>query len=136
MKSTIKRYPNDVKDWWNKVLDDIKWAENDFTTGFYTQTCFITQQIVEKALKTFLLDRNQIVQKIHKLPVLLDRCIKIDSGFKKFITHIKDLDQYYISTRYPPSFGGAKGDYTKEEAKNALNLTKEIVAFVEKKIRT
>lgn len=134
MKNIIRRFPNDVNAWWNKVLDDVKWAENNYQGGFYNQTCFVAQQIVEKALKTFLLANNKVVEKVHKLPLLLKQCVSIDKSFEDFLDHAKEIDRYYITTRYPPSFGGIEGSYTQKEAEKALNLAKELVEFVKKKI--
>src|SRR3989344_6015356 len=130
MKSPIKRYPHDVRDWWQKVQDDIKWANHNLSGKFYTQTCFVTQQIAEKALKTYLLDNNKIVSKIHKLPLLLSDCIKINKSFRKFIKHAKILDRFYITTRYPFGFGGIAGEYTQKEAREALDLAIEIVDHI------
>lgn len=134
MKNIISRFPNDVNAWWNKVLEDVKWAENNYQGGFYSQTCFVTQQIVEKALKTFLLANNKVVEKIHKLPLLLKQCVSIDKSFEDFLDHAKEIDRYYITTRYPPNLGGIEGSYTQKEAENTLNLAKELVEFVKKKI--
>jgi len=136
MRNTIKRYKNDLKDWWQKVQDDTKWAEYNLRGNFYTQTCFVTQQIAEKALKTYLLSENIVVEKTHKLPLLLSKAIKLDKSFCNFTKHVKILDRYYITTRYPAGLFGIEDSYTKKEAEEALSLAQEIVAFVEKKIRT
>jgi len=133
MKRVISRYPNDVKDWWRQTLDDIKWAEHDLGGGFYTQVCFISQQIAEKALKAFLLANNIIVEKGHKLPLLLRQAGAIDEEFIKFKNHAKKLDRYYFGTRYPPSLG-PEGGYTEKEAVEALSLAKELVEFVSKRV--
>lgn len=135
MRNTIKRYKNDLKDWWQKVQDDTKWAEHNLRGNFYTQTCFVTQQIAEKALKTYLLSENIVVEKTHKLPFLLSEAIKLNKGFCNFTKHVKILDRYYITTRYPAGLFGIEGSYTKKEAEHALRLAEEIVAFVKKKIR-
>lgn len=133
MKNPIQRFPNDIQAWWQKTQDDIRWARHTFDAGFFTQVCFLTQQIVEKALKTFLLSQNVIVEKTHKLPLLVRQAARFDRRFETFKPHAKILDRYYISTRYPP-FGGPKGEYTKEEANHALTLSQEIVEFVQIKL--
>lgn len=130
----IQRYPNDVKDWWAKTLDDLRWAENNLEGEFYTQVCFICQQVVEKALKTFLLSQNVVVEKIHKLTLLLKQAFEKDNSFIEWREKVKILDRYYLETRYPTF--SPKGDYSEKEAQEALEITKEIVEFVEKKIKT
>lgn len=35
--------------WLNQAGDNLKWAKNSFKGGFYTQTCFVCQQIAETA---------------------------------------------------------------------------------------
>lgn len=107
-KSLIQRFPNDVKAWRQKVEDDIKWAQLSLDNKYYPQVCFVAQQIIEKILKTYLLAQNQVVEKIHKLPILLKQCSELDGSFKQFLPEVKNVDRYYITTRYPPSFGGAE----------------------------
>lgn len=128
MKREINRYPGDVKAWWQSAIDDVKWTKHDFDGGFYNQACLGAQQIVEKSLKTYLLSQNIKVEKTHDLVRLLAQAKKKDKRFNKFLDHCKLLDKYYVDTRYPRF--GVKGDWTEAEAKEALSLAKEVLAFV------
>ena len=133
MKKAIKCYPNDINDWLSQAEDDLKWAKHDFSGGFYSQVCFIAQQIAEKALKAYLLSQEKTVKKTHNLPTLLEQCQKHHRNFSQFIKPGGLLDTYYTETRYPSL--GPKGEYSKEEAEEALVLAKKILQFVKKELK-
>ena len=44
----------DVTSWFNKTKDDVLWAKSSLKEGFYSQVCFISQQIAEKAFKSLI----------------------------------------------------------------------------------
>jgi len=79
------------------------------------------------------LSKNQIVRKVHKLPVLLKQCARLDISFSELLDHAKKLDRYYLATRYLSGFGPSDG-YSQKEAEETLSLAKEVVGFVEKKM--
>lgn len=69
--------------WLARAQEDILYAEGNFKLGFYTQVCFLCQQSAEKALKAFLRRNGEKITrkfKIHLLPILLERCVKIDKA--------------------------------------------------------
>lgn len=133
MKKVIKRYQNDVADWLGQAEEDIRWAEYNLSGGFYSQVCFIAQQIAEKGLKAYLLSQNKVVKKTHKLLILLERCQQDSPQFKKFVKSCALLDNYYTQTRYPTL--GPKGEYSRKEAEKGLNRAEKILNFIKKKLR-
>lgn len=133
MKKVIKRYQNDVADWLDQAEEDVRWAEYNLSGGFYSQVCFIAQQIAEKGFKAYLLSQDKIVKKTHSLTMLLEQCQPYFPQFKKFIQNCALLDNYYTQTRYPTL--GPKGDYSRNEAEQALNWAKEILNFIKKELR-
>jgi len=45
--SNKKRY----HDWLNQAQNDLEWATESLKLGYYSQTCFISQQAGKKAIK-------------------------------------------------------------------------------------
>jgi HEPN domain-containing protein len=43
-----------ARDWLNQSINDLKWARESLKQGFYSQTCFISQQAAEKAIKAIV----------------------------------------------------------------------------------
>jgi HEPN domain-containing protein len=130
MKKSIK-YATDVAAWLSKANEDLSWANYDFKGKYFSQTCFASQQTVEKALKAYLLYNNTLPPKIHNLLELLVLCQKFDKNLERFKKYCETLDQYYIGSRYPDT---GSGEYSEDEAQEALELASKILDFVKKKI--
>ncbi|TSC66154.1 MAG: HEPN domain-containing protein [Microgenomates group bacterium Gr01-1014_80] len=118
--------------WLQKAKDDLKWTEHDLEGKIYYGACFAAQQAAEKALKGFLIFRNQEIRKIHDLLALLEECINLDNSFEEIKQAAKILSRYYITTRYPVYEEFAI--FSEEQAKEAYEFAQEIVEFVEKKL--
>ena len=116
--------------WLEKAKDDLQCARHDFDGQFYTQTCFGCQQAVEKALKAYLFSRHVELIRTHILPRLLVRCVDFDQDFRQMETACDLLTDYYIDTRYP-EIGVS---YTKEMAKEAIQLAGQVLDFVEERM--
>ncbi len=98
----------------------------------YNQTCFHSQQGVEKTLKGFLRAHDGSVPRTHFLDDLLNLCIEIDGNFSKLKEKCLKLDKYYIPTRYPDALPGTLPEGLPEEkdAQEALSFLQEIMKFV------
>lgn len=127
------RYPYDVKAWFEKAKDDFRWGRHDFKGSFYNQACLAAQQTIEKSLKAFLLSHNILIEKTHRLNRLLRKCLTFDKSLKKFKNDCQIIDKYYFESRYPDF--GPVGEYSKEQAKEALKIAKEILDYVGEKIK-
>lgn len=121
------------QDWLTKAKRDLETAFLNHRHGGYTDTtCYFCHQVVEKALKAYLLAKGiQSLPKIHDLSVLLSSCQKRLGDFSEFKNYCQVLNQYYLEVKYP---SGIPADYPKEEAQEALKMTEEILEFVKKKI--
>lgn len=134
MKKPDSYYLKASTEWLIRAKDDIAWTENNIKSGFYTQACFTAQQIAEKSLKAFLRRRGKEIDrefKTHQLVSLLKQCMRIQKDFAQFTSHCRILNEFYAPTRYPEILGLEFRGYGKEEAEEALNLSKEIYHFVE-----
>lgn len=119
---------------WFRIGDNefgfAKLAFEDFGS-FYPQICFQCQQVTEKYLKGFLVYHQQKFHKIHDLTELSKLCAKIDKEFLNFLPKTDILSQYYLTSRYPLQYREAG----KKEAKQALEIAKEIIEFIKIKLR-
>lgn len=116
--------------WFKQAEDNLKWAQNSFRGSFFTQTCFVCQQIAEISLKGFLRSKGKKITgtiKTHDLLFLLKECAKYNQTFLGWRSACEKLTAYYGPTRYPEVL--ALPEYTQEIAQEALDLAKEILEF-------
>jgi HEPN domain-containing protein len=71
-----------------------------FSGGLYSQTCFISQQSAEKALKAFCFLKGFDIVKSHSLFQIV-KALGENGEVEKLS---KELDLYYISGCYPNAF--------------------------------
>ena len=127
-------FASDVKTWLEFADYDLKTARWEAKGKIYTSACYSCQQAAEKALKALILAKQGRIPKLHNL----DRLITTIKSFQVDTFSIEDeareLDQYYITTRYPGQYGGPEGLYNEEDAKKAIIAAKNILQFVKKQV--
>ena len=125
------------RDWIDFAREDLEMAEAALERGIYNQTCFHSQQGIEKALKAFLKTRQTAVPKIHGLSELVSLCRNYDDSFVELEDTCAKLDPYYIPTRYPDLFPGAGpgGLPMRQEAEEAVSLLKTGLHWIENKLK-
>ena len=89
--------------------------------------CFHCHQAVEKYLKGYLLLNGEQPPLIHDLKILLDKCVEFDETLSRFDNDCRDLNPYYIETRYEP---GAPGDFAEDEAQIAYQKAEGVVELI------
>ena len=119
--------------WLSKAKEDLLWAEASFKDDFYASACFVTQQVAEKSLKAYLFSKRQELIKTHVLPRLLKNCLKFNKDFEELKTACEILSLYYTEARYPDDVDTSAFD-TKEKAKEAIDLAREVLDFIDKRI--
>jgi len=67
----------------------------------YDGVCFSCQQIAEKYLKAFLIEKGYPIPKTHILMDLLALCIKIEPAFQIIRADLNVLEGYAVNFRYP-----------------------------------
>ena len=116
------------KDWLKQAEKDLNAAESMSKAGHYEWACFVSQQSAEKTLKAIYQKYNGEARghSVLELAKRLTRKIKMD---KKIIECGRDLDKYYIPTRYPNGFetGSPYEYYTKDEADHAIICARKIL---------
>lgn len=121
-------------EWFKKGDSDIRSAEILIKDGQPpTDTvCFHCQQGVEKYLKGYLTLKGSDFIKSHDLDYLLKLCVDSDREFESFRETVLILNKYGIEPRYPADIPIY---YPVEEAKKAIDLAKETIEFVKKKVK-
>ncbi len=119
----------DARLWVESALRDRGWAQLGLREGYYEQACFGCQQAFEKILKAFLLAHGVAFPKIHELVRLVALCAELDQRAGRFEEDARNIDGYYISTRYPDL--ASEHEYTKEEAEEALNVVNDVLVGIQ-----
>jgi HEPN domain-containing protein len=116
-------------------LDDAQYAHDG---GRFHLTCFLAQQSAEKALKAFLYSQGQMLVLGHSVGRLCQNASKLDAEFAGLGKKAAPLDKYYITTRYPNGLpdGIPAEAFDAVDAEHALELTKQVIAFVQTRLVT
>ena len=123
---------DEYKNWIKQAEDDLLWAKDSFDDGHYSGVCFLSQQIVEKALKGYLLFRGRPLRKIHAVLALLENSTETDPTFESVRENVLFVSPMYIKTRYP-SYEDID-QFTKEQAEEAYDHAKSVLKFVKEKL--
>lgn len=127
-----KTNSTNYKDWLEKGEHNLADSKRLLKDGGYADTiCFLAHQAVEKYLKGYLVSKEINPPKIHRLEKLAKDCVKFDRGFLEFLDECLLLSRYYIETRYPSLL---PIEYTKEEAKKAIETAGKIIEFIEDRL--
>lgn len=124
-----------AKDWIRQARRDLAHAENDMASGFYEWACFSAQQATEKAVKAVFFSLHAEVWG-HSITHLLRELAKNFVIDETLVLSAKNLDKFYIPSRYPNGFDqGTPEDYfTENDAKGAIEDARKIIQFCESKV--
>jgi len=118
--------------WLDQAQYDIRAADLNRREEFPEIACFLAQQAAEKALKAFLYAQGERPVIGHATHRLVQRCAEYDVAFADLLDACRQLDQYYISTRYPNGLpDGIPHDvYTPAQAAQAVQLAQAVIQLV------
>lgn len=118
-----------AKEWFAAGESDFLYAEVGLKENeIYPQIAFLSQQAAEKYLKGFLILNGIEPPRTHDLPMLLDKCLKINPELENLRDACELLSGFYLESRYPPDIP----DYTEEEITEAFNCGKFVKETIEK----
>ena len=114
-----------AKDWLAQAQNDLLWGKASMESGFFSQSCFIAQQLAEKALKALAYHCGAELVRGHSVLVVC-RELEINGRLEEAA---RRLDQYYIPTRYPDAqpAGAPFRFFTADQAGEALELAQLFV---------
>jgi HEPN domain-containing protein len=121
-------------DWLLKANNDLKAARAILEYYEHPPTdtiCYHCHQVAEKVLKGYLVYHQIFFHKIHDLIALLNLCFTKDKDLEFLRDTLEVLNQYYIETKYPPDM---PINYSKEEAKEAINKARFVFKTIKNKI--
>lgn len=118
-----------AREWFDSAISDYNYAEIGLKENqIFPQIAFLSQQVVEKFLKGFLILYGIEPPRIHELPKLLDECIKKEPILEDIRDACELLAGFYIETRYPPDIP----EYTQNDILEAFQKAKEVKETIEK----
>lgn len=119
--------------WFEQAKFDSVAAKDSLKAGNYEWACFQAQQAGEKALKSFLFLKGKRGVLTHSVDRLIKECMKIDHKFSQ-ILEAKELDQYYVPTRYPNGLpdGIPHQFYNKKDAEKCVSYAKKILTLIKR----
>ena len=118
--------------WLEQSKHDAKAADINRREGYPEIACFLCQQAAEKALKAFLHQLGERPVIGHSVYLLCKRCQTYREEFSLLLDVCRELDQYYIPTRYPNGLpGGIPHEvFTEENAREALKMLERVIELV------
>jgi HEPN domain-containing protein len=121
-----------IKDWIAKASGDLKSSKKLIKDDDETldSAAYFTQQSAEKALKSYLIFKQQPIPRTHDLEKLLKDCMKYDSTFDRLREDIEPLAPYATYTRYPDD----RFSIDRDEVLKAIICAEKILKFVKTKI--
>jgi HEPN domain-containing protein len=125
----MRRPEAEAHRWLAQAESDLAFAEVGVREGFFAQACFICQQAGEKALKALHYHRGARVVLGHSLAELLQDLVGERPDLADLRDAARQLDQYYIPTRYPNGLpGGIPAEtFTPGQATEAVALARRLV---------
>ncbi len=126
--------------WLKQALHDFEVAKKHYRDEYWSDCCFLAQQAAEKALKGYLFYRGRRPGTYevftHSINELVKHCRRLDNRFP-VIPRAKDLDKFYIPTRYPDAFPGdvPYEMYEKKDGDLAIEIASGILSDIKKRMR-
>lgn len=121
-----KRMQGRHAEWFYKASEDELSIHAILKDGAPSTACFLSQQMVEKYLKGFLVFHEQSFAKVHDLLQLETLLLRPDPGVSVLHTDLVLLNRYYIETRYPGDFP----EFSSAEAQAAFEAALRVKAYV------
>lgn len=120
------------EEWIYKAENDVESAQYLLSSPkpLYDIAIYHTQQCAEKALKSFLVYKNQELDKTHNLKMLIENCVLLDEAFNDLIDSCIYLSPYATVYRYPDGVLMP----SKSEVVEAVSISRKILDFVKNKV--
>ncbi|HPI40331.1 MAG TPA: HEPN domain-containing protein [Pseudobdellovibrionaceae bacterium] len=133
----MEKYFELAKKWEELAKEDLKMAELAEVNGLYLQSMFHSQQAIEKTIKGLII---LILKKDPPYSHDLVRLIRDLNGEFNYGDSIEkqfsELNPFYISARYPSYRVTLSKGLSKVKVVKYLNLTKEVLSWLEQKLKS
>jgi len=123
--------------WLTKADEDLSFAKLGLREKYFSQVCFLSQQVVEKCLKAYLIANKSPYPRLHKVVELALLCRGLKKDLEPYKLDLKSFDEFYIPTRYPDTIPGglSSGLPNERDAQQAVEAAEKILTLVKEKIR-
>jgi HEPN domain-containing protein len=121
-----------IGEWFAKADEDYRYAKASLDEGFafYDQICFHLHQAAEKYLKAYIVAKELEFRKVHDLTKLLQICEVHDNAFEDLRDEVRELNPFYIETRYP----GFINTTDKAQTEKAISMVEKIADLIKSKL--
>ncbi len=123
--------------WLRQAQDDYRFGRAALAGRFHAQACFIAQQVAEKSVKAvhYKLSGRPVMG--HSVQSLLKRLNARAQVTEELVTLGGELDQYYVSTRYPDALPGVvpSDAFSAAQARSALRAARKILQWANVQVR-
>ncbi len=119
--------------WYLQGTKDARTAHRNADNSDFEVACFLYQQAAEKILKAFLYLKGERPVIGHATLKLSQRCVKYDHRFKEIQDACRELDIFYLPTRYPNGIPeGVPYEYfTTIHAQKAAQAYEKVYAIIQ-----
>ncbi len=124
---------DEADNWWRQAQADFDAAQDNLGTDHHYLVAFLSHQATEKALKALYIQTERENVQTHNL-VRLARDLDLPDPL---VDHCGELNQDYISTRYPDAPTGVPEEtYTEGMARSRIEKAEEVITWIEKRLTT
>jgi HEPN domain-containing protein len=123
-----------TENWLKIARYDLKTANINYEAGQYLASVEKCHNALEKLLKGIISDHGTIPSKIHNLLKLTSEAL-IDNLQEDIKSLFNQLNQTYMSTRYPDELEEFEEILSEPETMRILKATKETFQWLEKKLK-
>ncbi len=123
--------------WLGQAEDDLRLARVALRERFFAQTCFIAQQVAEKAVKSLRYLRGEREVLGHSVRKLMQPLTSELPELTALVEDAAELDLHYVPTRYPnglPDLAPYQA-YVEGQARRALEAAERFVAAAAADVR-
>jgi HEPN domain-containing protein len=118
--------------WYLQGRRDARTAGRNSANGDFEVACFLYQQAAEKILKSYLYHSGENPVLGHSTLKLAERAARFDAAFRGVLDACRDLDVFYVTTRYPNGIpDGAPFEFFRlhhaEKARHAFDEVHRVV---------
>ena len=123
-----------IDEWIKQAGYDLGTAEHMFKSGRYIYVVFMCHLSIEKALKGFYAESAQKEPpKTHDLVFLSEKArLKLPDRLMEFLDRLNNAS---VPTRYPDELKRLLKQYNKRKTSIILNETKDLLAWLKRKIQ-
>lgn len=126
-----------AQSWLKQAEEDIRYAKSALKDSFYAWVCFAAQQSAEKSLKAVLVEKQNTLEKSHRLIHLAKQAEHFIPEIAELHDKLDVLNQYYGATRYADLHDSAAPyeQYDEKLAQEAIEFAEAILKVVQAELK-